>query len=209
MHMFNPKVVARVVGVFVALALATTLTAGAPASASAAPQISAKKDFITSASSAVTVPDLFAAQGRAVGLTAAKQKGLQGKIDAYLAELGPKAIQTDFDTITLPGSVLHVTVPGEARPPGLSAAAPACPYYFFCAYRDQYFQGDDWRFEDSCGLRTYIPWTGHGSWINNQTPGTQATISFWDGQPDWKVPGAYSQQASGVGWYPVDYFNPC
>jgi hypothetical protein len=61
----------------------------------------------------------------------------------------------------------------------------------------------------ACGLWTYIPWTGHGSWINNQTWGTRAIISFWDGQPDWRVPGAYSEQRSGVGWYPVDYFNPC
>lgn len=155
----------------------------------------------------------FVAQGRAAGLTPAQADALQAKANKYLAALGKEATQTGPDKITVHGEVLLLAVPGEARPRGLSSAADAllaisCPYTYFCAYSAQWFTGDAFLLED-CNGGAMIPWVTTGSWKNNQTPGTRPWLYFWDGQAPWHMPGAYAEQASGVGWYPVDFIDPC
>lgn len=47
-----------------------------------------------------------------------------------------------------------------------------------------------------------------GSWVNNQTRGTRARINHMDGT-HWYVPGAYSEQSSGMGWHRVESVDPC
>ncbi|MGA5299080.1 hypothetical protein ACPCHT_04085 [Nucisporomicrobium flavum] len=155
----------------------------------------------------------FAAQGRTSGLTAGQADALQAKADKYLAALGSDATQVGPDKITVGGNVLLLAVPGEAHPRGLSSTADArmaipCPYTYFCAYSAQWFTGDAFLLED-CNVGALIPWFTTGSWKNNQTSGTQPWLYFADGQAPWHMPGAYAEQASGVGWSPVYSIDPC
>jgi hypothetical protein len=62
-----------------------------------------------------------------------------------------------------------------------------------------------------CWVENYIPWYTFGSWKNNQTRGTQPYLTFTaaSGQGAWWMPGAYAEQASGVGWSPVYSIIPC
>lgn len=155
----------------------------------------------------------FVAQARAAGLTAAQAHGLQVKADKYLGAFGKEASQVGPDKIVFGGASLLLAVPGEAQPRGLSSSADrqmaiSCPYTYFCAYSAQWFTGDAFLLEQ-CGWNTYIPWSTTGSWKNNQTSGTQPWLYFWDGQSPWHMPGAYAEQASGVGWFPVDSIVPC
>ena len=143
----------------------------------------------------------FTARSRAAGLTAAQADALQAKADRYLARLDEPATQVAPDLIRLKGAELHLTVPGTTQ------RAPGCPYYYFCAYSGERFTGD-WILQKDCWVERYIPWTGHGSWINNQTRGTQPLLEFTNGDL-WWMPGAYAQQATGVGWDPVFSITAC
>jgi hypothetical protein len=156
----------------------------------------------------------FVTQGRAAGLTATQADALQVKVDKYLAAFGKGATQVGPDQITVKGSELFVAVPGEAHPRGLSSAigaqlAISCPYTYFCAYSAQWFSGDAFLLEN-CNGGASIPWVSTGSWKNNQTPGTQPWLYFLPGQGDpWHMPGAYAEASAGVGWWPVDFIDPC
>jgi hypothetical protein len=136
----------------------------------------------------------------AVGAVGAAD-ALQARADEYLAVLGEDATQVGPDKITLPGATLVLAVPGAAR------LAVPCPYTYFCAYSAQSFTGDAFLLED-CGRTTTIPWITTGSWKNNQTPGTQPWLYFFD-DPAWHMPGAYAEQATGVNWSPVRAIDPC
>jgi hypothetical protein len=173
---------------------------------------------LTALAALVLLPQGSAAQaspgsGRAAGLTAAQADALQAKADKYLAALGKDAAQVGPDKITVGGNVLLLAVPGEAHPRGLSSTADArlaisCPYTYFCAYSREWFTGDAFLLED-CNVGALIPWVSTGSWKNNQTPGTQPWLYFNTGQDPWHMPGAYAEQASGVGWSPVYGIDPC
>lgn len=144
----------------------------------------------------------FVAQSQAAGLSADKAGALQAKADAYLAKLGSGATQVAPDRIEVAGSALLLAVPGEAQ------RAVPCPYFNFCAYSLRNFEGDV-RFAEDCRFAVSIPWvTTDGSWKNNQTPGTRARVNYLDGT-HWYVPGAYSQQSSGMGWHRVGSVDPC
>ncbi|ATE57292.1 hypothetical protein [Actinosynnema sp.] len=160
----------------------------------------------------------FTAQARAAGLTAAQVEGLQDKVDGYLRELGDRGKQVAPNQIELGGAVLNVTVPGEDQPRVLGEVtanvnnAAQCSgnwarYGWFCAYRDQWFSGDNIGMY-ACG-DYYIPWYTTGSWHNNQTTGTRPWLYFTTGEGPWHMPPADSQQASGVGWSPVLYIDNC
>ena len=139
----------------------------------------------------------------ASGLTAAQAAALQAKADNYLAEYGSAAKQVAPDRIVLPGAELVLAKPGQAL-------AVPCPFHYFCAYSAQWFTGDVVMMEQ-CGAFTAKPerWVDFGSWKNNQTSGTRSWIYFYGENPPWQMPGAYAEQASGVGWYPVEGFRPC
>ncbi|GAA0495535.1 hypothetical protein Ade02nite_18500 [Paractinoplanes deccanensis] len=91
---------------------------------------------------------------------------------------------------------------------GAAQAATPCPYYNFCAYMYANFEGPVVYAED-CNAISRFRWTStNGSWINNQTRGTRARINYMDGT-HWYVPGAYSEQSSGMGWHRVESIDPC
>lgn len=195
-------------GVFAALILAATLLTGGPAAA--APDNSndtsaVEVDLAAVKPSTGSVPATFATQARTAGLTAGQTSTVQGKVDAYLAELGPQATQSDFNTIALPGADLHVTVPGEAHPRGL--AASYCASKYFCAYSGEWQTGEEIHMYD-CGREHYIPWSSTGSWVNNQTPGRRPVLTFTNGDK-WIMPPAYADQLTGVNWTPVSNIVPC
>lgn len=145
----------------------------------------------------------FVAQSRAAGLSADKAGALQAKADAYLAKLGSGATQVAPDRIEMTGAQLVLAVPGEAQ------RSIACPYYYFCAYDRRNFQGD-YVLAENCAVAYWIPFTStDGSWKNNQTPGTRARVNYFDTDTHWYVPGAYSEQSSGMGWYRVGTVDPC
>lgn len=103
----------------------------------------------------------------------------------------------------MPGARLRLAVPGETR------QAEPCPYYYFCAYEGPGFTGDGFVKAADCNVTRSIPFTtDSGSWKNNQTRGTRAKINYLDGT-HWYVPGAYSEQSSGMGWYRVRSVDPC
>lgn len=213
----NARRVARSVAALTAAAMLVVLTQGGAAQAGPDNGRPGKVDLSARAlggdRAGSAAGATFAAQGRAAGLTAAQAGALQAKADDYLAALGTGATQVGPDKITVKDNVLLLTVPGEARPRGLSSAVDArlaisCPYLYFCAYSAQWFTGDAFLLEN-CAGGAHIPWVSTGSWKNNQTSGTQPWLYFWDGQDPWHMPGAYAEQASGVGWYPVDFIDPC
>jgi hypothetical protein len=150
----------------------------------------------------------FIAQSRAAGLSADQAGALQKKADGYLTKFGSGATQVAPDRIKIPGWQLRLTVPGAAL------QMYSCPYYYFCAYEWPGFYGDiaygevipvENCYEDP----RYVPWTTtNGSWINNQTRGTRARINYLNGT-HWDVPGAYSEQSSGMGWNRVANIDPC
>jgi hypothetical protein len=98
----------------------------------------------------------------------------------------------------------------SAVPLGGSAAQAAtpCPYYHFCVYQYANFQGPIVFAADCAGVFKFRLTSTSGSWINNQTRGTRARINYLDGT-HWYVPGAYSEQSSGMGWHRVDSVEPC
>jgi hypothetical protein len=187
---------------FAVLALLAALMISSPASA--ADTAGGKVDTATSRPAKVSSAT-FAAEGRAAGLTAGQASALQGAVNLYLAKYGTAARQTSFNTVALKGADIHVAVPGEAHPRGI--AGTYCAYKWFCAYQYEYQNGDDIHMYD-CGAVNVIPWSTTGSWVNNQTRGTQPLLTFTNGST-WRMPGAYAQQLSGVGWGPVWKIVPC
>lgn len=171
------------------------------------------------ASAAVSDRDLYVAEARAAGLSTEKAAGLQNKVDAYLTKLDGKGTQVAPNQIDLGGAVLNVAVPGEKQPRELGAAAvpgegpnspyckPTAHYYWFCAYQYANRGGDNVGMY-TCGLPWDIPFYTTGSWENNQTPGTRPLLTFADGT-QWRMPGAYSYQPSGVNWTPVSSIIAC
>lgn len=87
-----------------------------------------------------------------------------------------------------------------------TAAAASCPYQYFCAYPEPNFGGTPILMYN---CREYdIPWSGLGSWINNQTPGTRAQFRSSDHVTRWTDDGAYDSDASAPwGW--VWWVKPC
>lgn len=175
----------RVTGSFGLLAVLALFAALLPGGAAQADQGGAK----------------FGAQSQAAGLSTDQADALQAEVDAYLAKLGSGAEQVAPDRIKMAGVEVILAVPGEKR------AAADCAYYYFCAYEYEYFQGTVVRAKD-CGAYYGIPWYTTGSWINNQTSGTRARVNYVN-DTHWYVPGAYSEQSTGMGWSRVWSVVPC
>lgn len=184
--------VARSLGLLAVLALFAALLPGGAAQAAQADERGTR----------------FIAQSRAAGLSADQADALQKKADGYLTRFGSSATQVAPDRIKIPGWQLRLTVPGAAL------QMYACPYYYFCAYQWPGFAGDIAYGEvipvENCYEEPrFVPWTTtNGSWINNQTRGTRARINYLNGTL-WYVPGAYSEQSSGMGWHRVATIDPC
>jgi hypothetical protein len=169
------------------------------------------------ASGTASAPALgaFAHQAQAAGLSRAQAGALQGRVDAYLGKLG--GVQTAANEISLGNGVtLTLTLPGErqvrslaAGPAGTGAVAAAagnCPYYDFCAYQYNFFGGDRIT-AYYCGVWVNMPWYTHGSFVNNQTPGTYGYLLRHDHSVQY-LTLAYEVYYD-FNWSPVWYIDPC
>lgn len=125
----------------------------------------------------------FRAQASAAGLTADQASALQAKADRYLATTGGKQIAPNKIDVNGTATIL-LTVPGEQKARSLSPATTAewdpCFYGeqhakdgYFCAYSDHWYMGDAIEMYN-CARYSLPNWTGIGSWINQQSPGTRA-----------------------------------
>lgn len=81
-----------------------------------------------------------------------------------------------------------------------------CPHLYFCAYSGNYYTGTkiEMYYCEFYGM----PFSGTGSWVNNQTSGTVARFYNQYYSQIQKTPPAPS---SGLGqdWTPVYYVKPC
>ncbi|ORT61735.1 peptidase inhibitor family I36 protein [Streptomyces sp. CB03238] len=89
----------------------------------------------------------------------------------------------------------------------LKNARADCPAQHFCMFTGTNFTGAQFNLY-RCGTYALENWTGNGSWINNQTPGTRARFLDRNRNTIFTTPGAYSASA-GHNWNPVWYVVPC
>jgi hypothetical protein len=183
--------VLALVGVLIALAAATgTATASPNAAAGTA----------TASSNAASIHPHFGAQARSLALTSAQAMTLQAEVNGYLSALGGRQVAVNKIDLSNKGFVLF-PLPGEK-----AAAANFCDLYYFCAYSQPNFDGIAINMY-TCGLYT-MPFKGTGSWANNQTKGTRATMYDTTGKLIYTTPGAYSQDTSGD-WTSVASVRNC
>jgi len=155
----------------------------------------------------------FTAQARSAGLSGTEAKGLQARVDGYLAKM-PGARQVGANKIALVGGgELLLTLPGERNARDLTApdaglgVAAGCPYTYVCAYEYENFVGTEMRMF-TCNHLNPIPWTGTGSWINNQRSTLYAKFYDLQGNLGWTSPGGYSEDPHAPwGW--VGWLSPC
>jgi hypothetical protein len=155
---------------------------------------------------------VFAKQVADAGLTAQQAKGLQAKIDRYLAKYGGTQVSASRIEFADGGGII-VTVPGERYARDLAtqrsiASTWSCSYYYFCAFQNTYYQGEQ-RYEDTCNDLEAIPWVTEGSYVNNQTSGTRARFVGSGGQTLGYSEAAFAAVPSGVNWLPIWWFDPC
>ncbi|MEU8868718.1 hypothetical protein [Streptomyces umbrinus] len=158
----------------------------------------------------------FVALAREAGLSVEQAAGLQEKVDGYLGKLAGSGTQVSPNQIELGGAVLNVAVPGEngPRPLGDVSAtvenADECngwtKYGWFCAYKYKNRSGDNIGMY-RCGHYD-IPWVTTGSWVNNQTTGTEPMMYYTNTGSE-LLPPAYSYRDSGVNWRVVDRIRNC
>lgn len=154
----------------------------------------------------------FTAQATSAGLNGTEAKGLQARVDGYLAKM--PGTQVGANKIALAGGgELLLTLPGERNARDLTVpdagrgAAAGCPYTYVCAYPGENFTGDELRLF-TCNYLNYIPWTGTGSWINNQRSTLYAKFYDSNGNLGWTSPGGYSEDRHAPwGW--VWWLSPC
>ncbi|WP_075737151.1 hypothetical protein [Streptomyces acidiscabies] len=150
----------------------------------------------------------FVAQAENSGLSTTQAKALQKKVDDQITQLGGEQIAPNKVRLA-EGVTLTVAVPGETyvrnlnEPVGIRAA---CAHYYFCAYQGTYFSGSQ---INMYNCRSYtIPWSGNGSWDNNQSTGTRARMYNSGGSLIYTTPGARSYDNVGD-WTPVYSVIPC
>ncbi|MFE6288162.1 hypothetical protein [Streptomyces sp. NPDC057877] len=162
----------------------------------------------TTAAASGDTTSAFTAAAEKTGLSKAQANGLQNRVDAEIARLGGEQIAPNKVRLA-EGVTLTVVVPGETYVRDLSqpvGTLAACSYYYFCAYQGTYFSGSQINMY-SC--RSYsIPWTGNGSWDNNQSTGTRARMYNASGGLIYTTPGARSYDSVGS-WTPVYSVRPC
>lgn len=151
----------------------------------------------------------FIAQATGAGLTGTEAVALQKRVDGYLAKAGGTQVAANEIRLSDGGSLL-LALPGEKyarqlnEPVGTQAS---CPYRYLCYYSGTYYTGDV-RSAYYCWQDYFVPFSGYGSWINNQTPGTQGRFKNYYRQVIYTTPGAYSSSPS-YNWTPVWYIDPC
>jgi hypothetical protein len=121
----------------------------------------------------------FRAQIEANDLSPRQARYLQTRVDRVIARTG--GTQIAINQVVWNGGDTLVPLPGERRARELGTAdarlpSDRCKYYQFCTYYNRNFTGIESRMQ-SCTL--HIDRAGiFRSYVNNQTPGTQAR--FYD-----------------------------
>ncbi|MGW4064864.1 hypothetical protein ACWEGE_41715 [Amycolatopsis sp. NPDC004747] len=123
----------------------------------------------------------FAADGVRAGLSAGQISRLQSEADRYLARTpGRQTALNEVKTTT--GAELRIALPGEKQPRKLSARYDPCDGGtapgWLCVYSGQYGTGSHFGMYDC--VVTPMPWSGLGSWGDNQTTGTWTYYLFKD-----------------------------
>jgi len=106
-----------------------------------------------------------------------------------------------------PSAIAEVTTTGGTSiDVSTAATVHGCPYLYFCAYSGANYTGTK--------IQMYfcqfydMPFSGDGSWVNNQTPGTVARFYDYTYRQIGATTGAYSQH-SPINWTPVYHVKPC
>ncbi|MFF2517900.1 hypothetical protein [Streptomyces sp. NPDC058086] len=152
----------------------------------------------------------FNQQAEELGLTATQAQSLQSRVNSYLKQVGGSQVAVNKIRVDDQGSFILLALPGEKKARDISSSTAAgynCPYKYFCAYQSVSYDGDvkAWT---SC-IDQSMPWSGYGSWVNNQTPGTVAQFkSGPDGVTRWRDSGAFSADDS-ADWTWVWWVKPC
>lgn len=128
----------------------------------------------------------------------------------------------------LPGAVNLGFAPASAGSQAVSGAADAkpkaitpdggtlewygrdCSYEYLCSWEGTDASGTQWNVS-TCNQWQPIPdggWSGYGSWLNNQTPGTSAYFGNANYGVIYTTPGATSWNAD-YNWNPVFYIDAC
>ena len=151
-----------------------------------------------SSNTASSHPDL-GTQTRSLGLTSTQAATLQAQVNSYISRLG--GTQVAINKIDLGNGAYAVLAL-----PGKKSAKNFCYYGYFCAYSGTDFQGTA---INMYACRSYqIPFSGPGSWANNQTKGTQARMYNKAGKLIYTTPPAYSQSTDGS-WTSVVTVRNC
>ncbi|MEU1883116.1 hypothetical protein ABZ470_37925 [Streptosporangium sp. NPDC020072] len=155
----------------------------------------------------------FAEQGRAAGLTEEQITTLQNSANLYLFTMGGRQVALNKVVIEGRADVL-IALPDEDAPRQLSpetglvagCSTSGAAYHHFCAYSRPNFRGsyiDMYR----CARYT-IPYTGAGSWDNNQTKGTTARMYDRSGKLVYITPPAPSEDRN-ADWTYVHTVKNC
>lgn len=181
------------------LALVVMVIALAAATGTATASSNAATGMATASSNTASIHPDFVAQARSLGLTSAQASTLQAEVNSYLSKLGGSQVAINKINLDNKGYVLFPL-------PGKKAAANYCNLYYFCAYSQTNFNGIAVNLY-KCDLYS-IPFKGTGSWANNQTKGTRATMYDTAGKLIYTTPPAYSGSTSGD-WTPVASVRNC
>ncbi len=151
----------------------------------------------------------FLAEARGAGLTVTEAQELQERVNTRLAQSGGRQIAANKIQYNS-GGYLLLNLPGEEYARELDepvGTLGSCTYYYFCAFSKPDTAGEK-RAESNCLVWITIPWVGTGSWINNQTDGTQAYFVDQKGRLLYTTPGAWSW-SKYTNWTPVHFVDPC
>ncbi|MFC0545674.1 hypothetical protein [Kutzneria chonburiensis] len=151
------------------------------------------------AAAALAAAVALAVPASAAGAVPAEQaQQLQARADHYVAMGG---VQVAPDRVTIRGTEVRLLAP--------NSPAYTCRYLHFCAYRYQNYVGEGSDVVDMLQCHEYfIPWADRGSWINNQTRGTNAV--FEDSEHgEYDDSGPAPNQTVDYPWRPIYWVTPC
>ncbi|QMU69928.1 hypothetical protein [Streptacidiphilus sp. P02-A3a] len=106
--------------------------------------------------------------------------------------------------------------PADAKPSvvvdggTLSWYGSTCAYEYLCSWQGTDASGTQWNVSQ-CNEWQELPgsgWNGNGSWLNNETPGTEAFFGNSSYDTIYTTPGAVSWNAD-YNWTPVWYIDAC
>ncbi|WP_405057460.1 hypothetical protein OG474_32630 [Kribbella sp. NBC_01505] len=151
---------------------------------------------VSTAESVVAAPAslpsaLSTAQATAAGLSDGQAGWLQAEVDRTIARSG--GAQTAPNRIQFDGAVMTIALPGEQHPRNFSDSGPS-----YTGTKVDLYQ---------CNSRYSLPgWTGHGSFINNQTAGTIADSYTRTGYCAGSMAFDFSVHYD---WTPIWYVRAC